>query len=196
MPWLVSTGMPIAFLASHLDGCSVARHTHPTSVAGSTPEGVRAWSALAALQDAKAPPAPGGPKSSFTRCSLEEALVFESDAWQVELSKMTGAIVGLRFKGGSTGSGGSSGGSSGRGTGAGTGSSSDSIGGTVLDGSASARWRRFLSRLLHFLLGGWPSMQAQRGATPTNAAAAGPSSNTSWAAFNAPLALPVYSTYR
>lgn len=84
---------------------SPLRHPlRPGPCAGSSAEGVRAWEALAALQDGKAPPNPGAANSSFKRSSLQEPLLFDSEAWQVELSNLTGAIVGLRFKGSGRGS--------------------------------------------------------------------------------------------
>ena len=143
---------------------------------------------LAALQDGKAPPTPAAANSSFKRCSLEEPLLFESEAWQVELSKMTGAIVGLRFKGeGGFGSSGSSGSSDGAVVGA-VSSSSGS--------SSRSLWGRLLSRLR--LPSSW--LAAGSGGRSGGGAAPAPKpapslSNASWASFNAPLALPVYSTY-
>lgn len=134
--------------------------------AGSSAAGVRAWGALAALQDGKAPPAPGAANSSFKRSSLQEALVFEGPSWQLELSNMTGAIVGLRFKGCTDQ----------RGC-----QNSNRSGGTDPESWAAA-WLRAPAAWL-----------GRRGgsAAPLQEAL----QQASWAAFDAPLALPIYSTY-
>ena len=110
---------------------------------------------------------------------------------------MTGAIVGLRFKGeGGAGSGSSGGGSGGSGSGdgdamAGAGSSSSSR------SSSRSPWGRLLSKLR--LPGSWLAAGRSGGRSGGSSAPAPKSvpalSNASWASFNAPLALPVYSTY-
>lgn len=154
----------------HSSSAHARPHPHHLS-AGSSPEGVRAWQALAALQDGKAPPTPGAANSSFKRSSLQEPLLFESPAWQLELSNMTGAIVGLRFKGGS-----SSGSSGGRDPG----SSSSSM---------PWPWQPLLSWLR------LPNAMSWRGADSWLGARRQQEGGPSWAGFDAPLALPVYETF-
>ena len=193
---LLGWSAPAATATLHIGTASLKTSWRacPCPPAGSSKEGLQAWKMLAALQDGKAPPTPAAANSSFMRCSLETPLLFESEAWQVELSKMTGAIVGLRFKGGG---------------GAGSGSSSSSNGGAMAGAGGSSRngsssqspWARLLSRL--WLPGRW--LAAGRSSCRSGGAgSAGPApvpkpapvlSNASWASFNAPLALPVYSTY-
>ncbi|EFN51908.1 hypothetical protein CHLNCDRAFT_54763 [Chlorella variabilis] len=65
---------------------------------GNSQEGLRAQEALSALQRGRVPPTPHAPSSGFQRRSLQEPLLFQSLAWQLELSSATGAIVGLHFK--------------------------------------------------------------------------------------------------
>ena len=138
-----------------------------------SPEGVAMWEALARLQDGKAPPAPGAANSSFKRASLAEPLLFEGDSWQLELSNLTGAIVGLRFKGCTSGK------CQGSVSGSGSGSGSS---------SSSLPWWQWAAAMLHLpsgLFSGAGSREQQLDREVVG----------SWASFNAPLALPVYSTY-
>ena len=142
------------------------------------------WEALALLQTRKVPPAPGAANSSFKRASLREPLLFESDSWRLELSNLTGAIVGLRFKGRSSG---------------GCRAAASACGGSS---GGLPWWRRAAAalRLPGSWLGAARAGQAGRQAgtgSGTGLTAAGGSvgGSDSWASFNAPLALPVYSTY-
>lgn len=132
--------------------------------AGTSPEGLRAWEGLRALQDGKAPPAPRAANSSFKRSSLEEPLVFRSPAWRLELSNMTGAIIGLARSSSSSGGGGS-----------GTGSSAAPRPSWL---QRAAAWLRLPAAWL-----------GDGGGNDVNSGGGG------WASFDAPLALPVYSTY-
>ncbi|EFN55987.1 hypothetical protein CHLNCDRAFT_145354 [Chlorella variabilis] len=131
---------------------------------GASPEGFRAWGILSTLQEGKAPPTPGAANTSFKRCSLQEPLRFESDSWQLELSNMTGAIVGLSFK--PAGAGGQP-------------------GSTHPSSSSPSPWARLLAALR---LPGSGLFAASGGGGDGGG-------GSSWAGFNAPLALPVYSTY-
>lgn len=123
------------------------------------------WETLAQLQDRKAPPAPGAANSSFKRASLAEPLLFEGDSWQLELSNLTGAIVGLQFKACTAG-----------------GCPAIDNGGR---GSSGMPWWRRAASMLH-LPGALFASSEERAQRQVGG---------SWASFNAPLALPVYSTY-
>jgi hypothetical protein len=142
-------------------------------IAGSSEAGLAAWQALAALQDGKAAPTPDAVNSSFKRCDMQRPLVFESDSWQLEVSNMTGAIVGLRFKAGSASDSSSGGSSRSRG-----GLQRSSYGSS---GSRPSLWTRIVGTL------GWPGGSLS--------VSSGSGVGKSWAGFDAPLALPVYSTY-
>ena len=145
---------------------------------GGSPAGLQAWEALGELQSGKAPPTPGVANSSFKRCSLDDPLVFKSDAgWELELSKMTGAIIGLRFRGTVAAA-------------AGTAATKAAVA-TTTAAKGSRRWAllRWLQQL-PALSGLWGRCTA---AVPDAHNAAALSDN--WAAPDAPLALPVYSTY-
>ena len=143
----------------------------PPSAAGDSPEGVAMWETLALLQERKAPPAPGAANSSFKRASLEEPLLFEGARWQLELSNLTGAIVGLRLNGCSSGR---------------CGANGDPTSGGSSGGSGLPWWQRVAGMLR--LPGSW--FATERGEAERLGRESG-----SWASFNAPLALPVYSTY-
>jgi hypothetical protein len=129
------------------------------------------WETLAMLQDRKVPPSPGAANSSFKRASLEEPLLFEGRSWQLELSNLTGSIVGLRHKGCTAG---------GR-------WAADGSSGNSRSSSGQPWWRRAAAmlRLPGGLFSGARSQEQLLGEE----------NGGSWASFNAPLALPVYSTY-
>ena len=151
-----------------------------------------AWQALAALQDGKAPPAPGAANSSYKRVGLGEPLTFESPAWRVELSNMTGAVVGLRFLGGAAAA-----------SAAVSHAPSDGGGGSSRDSGAARQspWQPLLSRLAlpgaARLLAADGSraaaLQQQQQQQQERRQAAEPP--PSWAGYDSPLALPVYETF-
>lgn len=143
----------------------------PSSAAGDSPEGVAMWETLALLQERKAPPAPGAANSSFKRASLEEPLLFEGARWQLELSNLTGAIVGLRLNGCSSARCGANG--------------NPTSGGS--SGVSGLPWWQWVAGMLR-LPGSWFAPERGEGERLDR-------EGGSWASFNAPLALPVYSTY-
>ncbi|KAL4451756.1 hypothetical protein ABPG75_007418 [Micractinium tetrahymenae] len=150
---------------------------------GQSDAGHAGWQALAALKAGWAPPVPAAANSGFQRRALtdNEPLLFESASWRVELCPQTGAIVWLSF-----GPGSSSGGS---------GSSTGGSGGGSNGGSDASLWSSLLSKLQQpaslvraaaGALWGQPEQQAEEQQ---------PLHSEGWASFDAPLAMPVYSTY-
>ncbi|GAB4813534.1 hypothetical protein N2152v2_000580 [Parachlorella kessleri] len=182
---------------------------------GESTLGLKAWTALASLQNSKHPPAPSEPR--FKRANLSQPLRFFSDAWGIELDECTGAIVGLQPLAGNAPVGRNAArqqqqqqqslyaaaadlaaGSGGRQAGTGgmtSSSSSDGLWRSIRCSGSSGRLARWLSWVLRVL--GWAGegLCEPHGVQAANVGGGAKETAVDLASRENPLALVVYSTY-